>query len=104
MKRKGDEKIVANLAARRIEFISRPSARFRSSLRERLSGRRRCGLDVFFDQVPNRCRKQQADQLRAPVLQQGHSGAHDGEQHRAPLSLGRYLHISARSGKSYGAK
>jgi hypothetical protein len=67
-------KIGPNLAGRRVEFMSRPSARFRNSLREGLSS-----LYVLFDQVPNRCRKQEADQLRAPIFQQGHSGAHDGE-------------------------
>ena len=97
LRRKGNEKIGSNLAGRRVEFIGRPSGRFRNSLREGLSGRRRCGLYVLFDQVPNRCRKQEADQLRAPVLKQGHSGAHDGEQHRVPLSPGRCLHISARN-------
>lgn len=45
-------------AGRRVEFITRFSARFRNSLWEGLSIRRGCGLYVLFDQIPNRCRKQ----------------------------------------------
>jgi hypothetical protein len=81
----------ARTICRRVEFISRPSARFRHSLRRGLSRRRGRDLYVLFDQIPNRCRKQDTDQLRAPVFQR-QSGPQDGNQYRAPVLRGLSLH------------
>jgi len=61
-----------------------PSARFRDWRRGEAFRRRGRRAYVFFDEVPDRRRHQERDQLGAPVLQ-SESGPQDGNQCRAPV-------------------
>ena len=46
---------------------------------------------VFFDEIPARHRDEETDQLRAPYFQR-QSGRQDGNQYRAPVLRGLFLH------------
>jgi len=87
-------------------YYSRLLARFRYWRRGGRFRRRRG--HVFFDEIPDRHREQERDQLRAPVFQ-CQSGPQDGNQYRAPVLRSLSLHnccaakFSAES-KSYAAK
>jgi hypothetical protein len=67
------------------------SARFRNWRRRGPFRRRGRHIYVLFDQVPKRCRDQDARQLHAPVFQ-GQSGEQDGGQLRAPVFPEQSLH------------
>jgi len=63
---------------------SQPSARFRNWCRGGRFRRRGRRGHVFFDEIPDRHRDEERDQLRAPVFQR-QSGPQDGNQYRAPV-------------------
>ena len=72
-------------------YCSRPSARFCNWCRGGRFRRRERRGHVFFDEIPDRHRDEERDQLRAPVFQR-QSGPQDGNQYRAPVLRGLFLH------------
>ena len=68
-----------------------PSVSFRNRRAGRLFRWRGGRRYVLFNQVPNHCREQEGDQLRAPVLQR-QSDEQDGDQLRAQVFRDRSFH------------